>query len=108
MVGGNETHLERGRNVRRLEAVSICRHFAHDIPRLLESSRQVLMHGNYFVKNYRLRGSALLEQIRWRERSNILWPTAMEFIHGMLQDSVKFSSKVPSVKPGACVGDGWF
>jgi hypothetical protein len=32
----------------------------------------------------------------------------MEFIHGMLQDSVKFCGKVPPVKPRARVGDGWF
>lgn len=107
MVGGKGTHLEGSCNVRRLEAVSIGRRFTHDTPRLLESSRQALIHENDFVKNHRLRRSTLMEQIGWRERSNILWPTTMEFIHGMLQDSVKFCGKVPSVKPRARVGDGW-
>ncbi len=108
MMGGKGTHLEGGCNVRCLETVSIGRHFTHDIPRLLESSRQVLIHENDFVKNHRLRRSTLMEQIGWRKRSNILWPTTMEFIHGMLQDSVKFCGKVPSMKPRARVGDGWF
>ena len=108
MAGGKGTHLEGGCNVRRLKAVSIGRQFTHNTPCHLESSRQVLMHENNFVKNHRLRRSTLMEQIGWRERSNILWPTTMEFIHGMLQDSVKFCGKVPSVKPRARVGDGWF
>jgi hypothetical protein len=104
----DRTHLERGCNVRCLEAVSIGCRFTHDTPRLFESSRQIRMHENDLVKNHGLRRSALMEQIGWREWSNILWPTAMEFIHSMLQDSVKFRRKVPSVKPGARVGDGWF
>jgi hypothetical protein len=96
-VGGKETHLEGGYNVRRF-----------DTPRLLKSSRQVLIYNNNFVKNYRLRRSALIEQIGWRERSNILWPTIMEFIYSILQDSVEFCGKIPSIKPRACVGDSWF
>jgi hypothetical protein len=66
------------------------------------------MHEDDLFKNHGLRRSALMEQIGWREWSNILWPTTMEFIHGVLQDSVKFRGEVPSVKPGIRVGDGWF
>jgi hypothetical protein len=66
------------------------------------------MHEDDLFKNHGLRRSALMEQIGWREWSNVLWPTTMEFIHGMLQDPVKFRGKVPSVKPGVRVGDGWF
>ena len=50
MVRGKLTHLEGGCNVRRLEAVSIGRHFTYDTPRLLKPSRQVSMHENDFVK----------------------------------------------------------
>jgi hypothetical protein len=80
----NSTYLEGGCNVRRLEAVSIRRHFTHNAPRLFESRWQVLVHENDFVKNYRLGRSTPMKQIRRRERPNILWPTTMKFIHGML------------------------
>jgi hypothetical protein len=84
MLKESSTCLEGGCNVRRLETVPIRRHFTHNAPRLFESRWQVLVHENDFVKNYRLGRSTPMKQIRRRERPNILWPTTMKFIHGML------------------------
>jgi hypothetical protein len=40
------------------------------------------------------------EKITGRERAGGVRTPFMEVIHGMLQDSVEFSSEVPTVKPG--------
>ena len=65
------------------------------------------MHENDFIKDYRMRGSTLVEKIGWRERSNVPWAATMDS-HGVLQYSIKLCGKVPSVKPGARVGNSWF